>query len=219
MSVVKSERAKKLLQNPRFFKSVQSPSMKRFPGAEFLLWVGLEWEGDIVKNLSFSGEIKDHHKVLLESMASLLINKPITKLDELTVRECEAFLRDRNSEASIDQMTESDEILLKKVFQWIRTYPRNVTPKSYHFPSEKGPFRNLKLVEKIREIKAFLNSPEILTLYRDMVPPELVDVEDLTVYIHAPYGSQREKSLFEELHILGVEMFQEENLNFIPEAT
>ncbi len=73
-------------------------------------------------------------------------------------------------------------------------------------------------MDKVREIKAFLNSPEILTLYQNLPRPELVDVEDLTVYIHAPYESQREKSLFEELHILGVEAFQEENLNFIPDA-
>jgi hypothetical protein len=151
-------------------------------------------------------------------MASLLIGKPITKLDELSIRECEAFLRDRNSEEAFDGMTESDEAELKKVFQWIRVWPKFEVAKDYTFPSEKGPFARLKLVDKIKEVKAFLNSPEILTLYQDLPRPELVDVEDLTVYIHAPYESQREKSLFEELHILGVEAFQEENLNFIPEA-
>jgi hypothetical protein len=219
MSSIKSQRAKKLLENPRFFKNEIDPAMKKFPGSELSLWVKLDWEGDIVKNLSFFGEISDEHKVLLESMASLLINKPISKLDDISVRECEAFLRDRNSEKSIDEMTENHELIIKKVFQWIRTYPRASVPKTYEFSSEKGPFRQLKLVDKIREIKAFLNSPEILTLYQNMVPPELVDVEDLTVYILAPYGSQREKSLFEELHVMGVEMFQEENLNFIPEAS
>jgi hypothetical protein len=40
----------------------------------------------------------------------------------------------------------------------------------------------------------------------------------MTVYINAPYGSQKEKELFEELHLLGVEAFQDENLNFIPES-
>lgn len=219
MAIVKSQRAQKMLEASRFFQSEARPDMKRFPGNELVLWVGIEWEGDIVKNLSMYGEIKDHQKVLLESMASLLIKKPITKLDDLTVRECEAFLRDKNSEKAIEEMTENEETELKKVFQWIRAYPRFSTPKEYSFPSEKGPFRQLKLVDKIREIKAFLNSPEILTLYQGMVRPELVDVEDLTVYILAPYESQREKSLFEELHLMGVEVFQEENLNFIPEAS
>ncbi len=215
---IKSNRAKKMLENLKYVKPELDTRMKRYPGEGLVLWVVLEWEGQIVKNLSFFGELKDHQKIILESMASLLINKPITKLDELSIRECEAFLRDRNSESSIDGMTESDESELKKVFQWIRVWPKFEVARDYSFPSEKGPFARLKLVDKIKEVKAFLNSPEILTLYQDLPRPELVDVEDLTVYIHAPYDSQREKSLFEELHILGVEAFQEENLNFIPEA-
>lgn len=218
MAVIKSQRAKKLLENLRFLKNEKDPFMKKYPGETLSLWVHLEWDMNNVKNLSFFGELSDFQKVILESMASLLINKPITKLDDLTIRECEAYLRDRNSESSIDEMTEKDESELKKVFQWVRAFPKLSSPKEYTFPSEKGFFRMLKLVDKIKELKAFLNSPEILTLYEGMAKPELVDVEDLTVYIHAPYESQREKSLFEELHILGVEMFQEENLNFIPDA-
>jgi len=215
---IKSARAKKLLEQPRFIKAEQTPLMKKYPGTDLRLWVALEWDEHIVKNLSFYGELQDHQKIILESMASLLIGKPITKLDELSIRECEAFLRDRNSEAAIEGMTDSDESTLKKVFQWLRVWPRETAAQEYRFPSEKGLFRNLKLVDKVREVKAFLNSPEILTLYKNIARPELVDVEDLTVYIHAPYSSERDRSLFEELHILGVEAFQEENLNFIPDA-
>jgi hypothetical protein len=43
-------------------------------------------------------------------------------------------------------------------------------------------------------------------------------VEELTVYIQAPYSTNEEKSMFEELHALGVVTFQEESLNFIPDA-
>lgn len=218
MLKINSERAKKILGTPRFVKNELSPLMKRYPGDGIILWVHLEWEQNIVKNLSFYGEMGDLQKIILESMASLLIGKPITSLDNLSIRECEAFLRDRNSEVAFEGMTEDEEIELKKVFTWIRMWPKMDAPKVYNFPSEKGLFRNMKLVDKVREIKAFLNSPEILTLYQNLARPELVDVEDLTVYIHAPYASQREKSLFEELHILGVEAFQEENLNFIPDA-
>jgi hypothetical protein len=214
---LKSNRAKKLLENLRCYKTEKDAAMKKYPGA-LDLWVGLEWDLNIVKNLSFFGTLDDSQKVILESMANLLIGKPITKLDDLSVRECEAFLRDRNSENAIDEMTETEESELKKVFHWIRTFPRVSPPKEYSFSSEKGPFQALKLVDKIREIKAFLNSPEILTLYENLPRPELVDVEDLTVYILAPYDTQREKSLFEDLHIRGVEAFQEEDLNFIPEA-
>lgn len=191
--------------------------MKKYPGHKEL-WVKVEWEMNNVKNLSFYGNIPDYEKVLFESWAFLLIGKPITKLKEISLRECEAFLRDRNSEPAIEGMTENDEVELKKVIQWISAFSPSLPAKEYTFSSEKGPFRSLKLTDKIREIKAFLNSPEILTLYQNLPRPELVDVEELTVYIHAPYDSQREKGLFEELHILGVEAFQEENLNFIPES-
>ena len=74
------------------------------------------------------------------------------------------------------------------------------------------------MVDKIRELKAFLSSFEVRELYQGSVAPELIDVEDLTVYIQAPYQSEQDRARFEELHILGVSMFQEENLNFIPEA-
>lgn len=218
MAILNSLRAKKHLETLKHILIEKDPVMKKYPGDGLPLWANLEREQGVVKKLSFFGELQDFQKVILESMASLLIGKPIAKLDDLSIRECEAFLRDRNSEPSITEMTENEEKELKKVFQWIRAWPQTNAPKEYSFPSEKGLFRNLKLVEKIKEIKAFLNSPEILTLYQGLSLPELVDVEDLTVYIHAPYESQREKSLFEELHLLGVEVFQEENLNFIPEA-
>jgi hypothetical protein len=215
---IKSLRAKKLLDHLRFFKKEHDPSMKRYPGDQVVLWVKLEWESHNVKNLSFFGELEDYQKVILESMASLLINRPMIKLEELSIRECEAYLRDKNAEASIEEMSETEEKELKKVFQWICAYPKLIPPKEYSFSSEKGPFRQLKLVDKIREIKAFLNSPEILTLYQHLTSPELVDVEDLTIYIHVSYDSQSEKDLFEKLHLMGVEMFGDENLNFIPES-
>jgi hypothetical protein len=218
VAIVKSQRAKTILSQPRFRRAELDREMKRYPGDRLALWCKVELDLNIVKNLSFYGTVSDAEAALLESMASLLIGKPISKLDELTVRECEAFLRDRNSEAAIDGMTETDETELRKVFLWVRATPSRGPAKEYRFHSEKGPFRGLKLVEKVRELKAFLNAPEILTLYQGLVPPELVDVEELTVYIQAPYGSPRERGLFEQLHLLGVHAFQEENLNFIPDA-
>jgi hypothetical protein len=215
---IKSVRAQKILAASRFIKTELDPMMKRYPGDELVLWVFLEWDNHNVKNLSFFGQLEDYQKIILESMASLLIKKPITLLDTLSIRECEAFLRDRNSETAIEGMTDSMEADLKKVFQWVRVWPKFSNPAEYAFSSEKGPFKHLKLVDKIKELKAFLNTPEILTLYKNLPRPELVDVEDLTVYIHAPYATPNEKSLFEELHLLGVEAFQEESLNFIPDA-
>lgn len=218
MITINSQSAKKLLEKPRAVKTQQDESMRLYQNQDFKVWVGLEWEQNNVKNLSFFGSFDDFDKIILESMASLLIGKNISRLDTLSLRECEAFLRDRNSEVAFTGMTEADETKFKKLFSWIRIMPRLNHGEEYHFSSEKGLFRNLKLVDKIREIKAFLKSPEVLTLYQNFTPPELVDVEDFTVYVQAPYQSEREKSLFEELHLMGVETFQEENLNFIPEG-
>jgi len=100
----------------------------------------------------------------------------------------------------------------------MKAWPRQVIARDYEFHSQNAPFRTLKLVDKVKEIKGFLSSPEIVGLYQGSVPPVLVDVDDLTVFIQVPYETAKEKSLFEELHILGVSAFQEENLNFIPEA-
>lgn len=218
MITIKSSRAQKILDNPKFIKKEKTSQMKAYPGQEMKIWVELESENFNVKNLSFFGELSPFQVVIIESMASLLIGKPLTVLDSLTIRECEAFLRDRNSENAIEGMSEVHESELKKFFQWIKVMPRKMEAKEYQFSSEKGPFHRLKLVDKIKEVKAFLNSPEILTLYKDSPRPELVDMDDLTVYIQVSYESDKDKALFEELHILGVEAFQEENLNFIPDA-
>lgn len=217
MAIVKSLRAQRLLERPQFIKDALEAGMTKYPGAHLVLWARVELEDHLVKSLSLYGEIEDHQKVLFESMASLLIGGPIARLDELSVRECEAYLRDRNSEVSIEEMTENHEEVLKSAFKWLRLISRPIRSQNYIFPSEKGPFHQLRLVEKIRELKAFLRSPEILTIYQNLPLPELVDVEELTVYIHAPYGSQIEKEQFSKLHALGVLTFEEENLNFIPE--
>lgn len=218
MVLIKSQRAKDLLSNPRAFQTLDPSKMRKYPSDELDLWIQLEREQSNVKNLSFAGTLSDHERVLLEAVAALMKGRPVSFAENLSLRECEAFLRDRNSETALENLTAEDEARFKKVFQWLRMMPVSRPPEEYHFSSEKGPFRELKLVDKVRELKAFLNSFEIQELYQGSLPPELVDVDELTVYIQAPYHSERDKALFEELHILGVQAFQEESLNFIPEA-
>lgn len=218
MAIIRSLRAKSLLENPKAFLKTHESGMKQYPDSELKISAKVEWDKGNVKKLSFFGDVLPHEKVLVESMASLMIGKKITQLENLSVRECEAFLRDKNSEFSIEEMSDRDEKRLKKFFGWMQTFKEEKPGQEYHFSSGKQPFRNLKLVEKIRELKAFLESSQILTLYQNRSLPELVDVEELTVYILAPYEASEDKILFEKLHLLAVEAFQEENLNFIPEA-
>jgi hypothetical protein len=214
---INSQRALALLEAPRFYTKDAGQGMRRYFGAPAFAAI-LEWEGDIVKNLSFSGELPHEWLLLLESMATLMVGKPASRWDQLTFRECEAFLRDRNSQPAFEEVPLEIEEAFKKILQWFKHFPRLNRGEEYAFSSEKGPFRNLKLTDKVRELKGFLNSPDIHQLYQGLPVPELVDVEELTVYLTVPYASEREKALFEELHSLGVEAFQEESLNFIPEA-
>lgn len=218
MVKVNSSRARKILEAPKYLKSEVTPSMRKFPGSGILLWVEMEGDPGNVKNLSFSGTLDEFQRLVLESMASLLIGKKITLLENLSVRECEAYLRDRNSEAAFEGWSAEEENVFRPVFQWLRAWPFINPSQSYKYSREKGPFRQLKLADKVRELKAFLISQEIATLYATTRLPELVDVEDLTVYVMVPYSSESERSLFHELHERGVETFGEEELNFIPEA-
>lgn len=217
MFKVNSQRAQKTLAAPKFMKKELGPGMKKYPSDALNLWAHIDWEHGNVKSLSFFGEVSDGSILILESMAHLLIGKNISFLGDLSIRECEAFLRDRNSQMAFEGMDESEENELKKFFTWLKSSPLPKVSREYHFHLNKGPFETLKLVDKVRELKAFLNSPEVFDLYQEVTPPELIDVEDLTVYLKASYQSEKEKSLFEELHQLGVETFGEEKLNFIPE--
>lgn len=212
-----SNRAKALLAQPRAIDEANLSTMRKYPGQDWNLWVNLEREQQNVKNLSFAGTLNDGEKVLLEALSAMMKNRSVTLLESLSLRELEAFLRDRNSEVALENITAEDEAKFKKFFTWLRVYPTSAPAEEYSFSSQKGPFHTLKLVDKVKEIKAFLNSFEIQQLYQGSLQPELVDVDDLTVYIQAPYHSDRDRALFEELHILGVTTFQEENLNFIPE--
>lgn len=192
--------------------------MRKYPGSDFSLWVGIERDVQNVKNLSYFGELKEHEIVLMDAVASLLKGKTLGLLENLSLRECEAFLRDKNSEAAIEGLGVQDEAAFKKLFGWLRLFPVEGTSVAYSFDSQKRIFRSLKLVDKVKELKAFFNSPEVLQIYQGMIRPELVDVDELTVYVQAPYQSEKEREAFEELHLAGVATFQDENLNFIPEG-
>ena len=218
MVKVNSARAQKLLKEPRFFLPERASTMQKYPTDKFNLWAALEVSGGIVKSLSLFGNPPTSLFLLLESMASLLVGKKPEILGELSVRECEAFLRDRNSVLALEDLPADDEAELKKIFNWLPRLSGQTRGESYLFSSQKGSFRTLPLVDKVRELKAFLGSREVVALYQEWGMPELLDVDDLTVYVQAPYSSEAERILFSRLHELGVETFREENLNFIPEA-
>ncbi len=218
MVVIKSQRAMSLLASSEVFIQEKTPGMRRFPGDQLVLWGEVNWDQGRVKNLSFFGELEPWQKVILMAVSLLMSGKDLSKIDQLSLRECEAFLRDRNSQMAIENLPETAEADFKKLFTWIRLWPLPKSGASYSFPLENGSFRQLKLADKVRELKAFLNSRDVIELYQGLPAPELVDVDQLSVFIEAPYQTDKDKVIFEELHVLGVLAFQEEELNFIPEA-
>ena len=156
MVVIKSVRAKKLLDNLKYVRAELQTGMRKYPSEQLKIHAHLEWDQQNVKNLSFFGELEDFEKILLESMANLVVGKNGALLESLSARECEAYLRDRNSELAVEGMSETVEKQFKSFFLWLRSWPRQTEGKVYRFPSEKGPFRTFKLVDKIKELKAFL---------------------------------------------------------------
>lgn len=217
MVSINSDRAKKLLSHPHSFLSEKTIEMRKFPGLDFEFYASIDFEGQVVKKLSFFGDLNSFEKVLLEALGVMALNKNSSFFQSVSLRECEAYLRDKNSELSLVGLSEQDDIRFKKIFTWLYEWPVKGLGIPYHFSSEKGSFSRLKLIEKTREMQAFLSSQEILALYQNHTSPRLVSVEGLTVYVMVPYTSEEEKSLFENLHMLGVLAFQNENLNFIPE--
>lgn len=217
MFTVNSERAKALLQNPKSFLAEPIQGMRKFHSASFDLFALLEKENGVVKKLSFSGKVPDPILIYLESMASLLINRPISTLDQLSLRECEAFLRDRNSVPALTPPDPADEQTLQELFQWLRHFEPQRDSSDYKYSISGKSFEGLSLVDKVKELKAFLSSAQVDQVYQGMARPEVLDVEDLTVYVWAPYESDKEKEAFDKLHTLGVETFGDERLNFIPE--
>src|SRR4051794_39145299 len=63
MVVVKSERANKLLREPRFYSEEKTPQMRRYPGDELKIWIEVEADPATVKKLSFSGELESWQRV------------------------------------------------------------------------------------------------------------------------------------------------------------
>ncbi len=218
MGDIKSKRAKELLLRPHSYQTRPLSQLRKYPGSMIDFYGVIELEGKNVKNLSFAGNLPDHMIVLIESAGEIMKNRSIDLLDSLSLRECEAYLRDKNSQAAIENLDSEDDESLKKILYWLKRLPREMAGGPYEFSSEKGRFADLKLVDKVRELKAFLASFEVQSLYSGRLGPELVDVDGLMVFVSAPYSSSEEKGLFEELHLLAVATYQDENINFIPEA-
>ncbi len=219
MFEILSQRAEALLKAPQHRLMQKKDTMRFFKGELLHCWVDLEIENGSVKNLSYYGDLDPALLVLIEALARIMRNKSLAHFESMTLRECEAFLRDKNSQASLSKLTNELEVEFKRLCTWLRLWPTssNVS-QNFDFDSKKMVFKNLSLVEKIKIIKLFFRSSQVLTLYAGLPAPELIDVVDLDIFIEVPYETEEERELLHHLQELAVEIFQEPEFNFIPES-
>lgn len=174
--------------------------------------------------------LEDYQVVLLLAIAQLAKNK--SSLRQLQLREIEAYLRDLNSTPAIEGLTSKDEEEVKRLLDFIEHSPVEYSTdehslKSWSIPESRSetssllsantPFHEFNLIQKISAIRAFLNSPEVVNIYHNMTLPRLINIEEETIFVSVSYKTDHEKECFFRLHELGVKVFRDENLNFIPE--
>jgi len=192
----------------------RDPSMRRYRVAHRDIYFSLEREGEVVKKLSYFGDLEDHEIVFLEALSILLSQKPVHFSLQLSLREVDFYLRDKNSQPSMSVF--EDSLSFKNLMGFIASWPKQENDKIYHFPSQLGPFRALSLIDKVKEFQSFLLSRDVAEIYPEGAP-RLLDIEGETIYLEVQDLSSEEKNKFESLHFLAVSAFQDEELNLIPE--
>ncbi len=211
-----SQRAQKLV------KKVPEHTHTQLNGHRFQLnerlWI--EWIGDNqLENITFSKDWSLASQVLLLALKEILRGKPLESAKNLSLREIEYFLRDRNSEPALPS-----ESFLDLSDQWskVTTQLSTLTAVSqsigsYQFSSGKV-FALLSLSEKIQELKAFFSSETLLGLKRSGGRIELLDVQEFDVFVALDSGSVPESALLDWLQLQLVDTYREPSLNLIPES-
>lgn len=206
MGTLISKQAKGLFESPRFVVKDSS---------NWTYWKA-QGEGDGLR-LRFKGENVDWKIVLSEAMARLCEGKEMSRLDELDLREIDAFIRDRNSEAgwilSKDELKEANIYIQNIKIGLTLSFTEVKIPLTWH----PGQFRQLSLPERIKTLKSLFQNPFVQNLYRGMGQPNLLDVEDLTVYLHVPYETEDQRGRLDDLHSWLAVTLKEPDLNLIPE--
>jgi hypothetical protein len=212
-----SQRAKSLLEQYSQREDVFTEGMIKCQIADGL-WVAFKGQVECEEVL-FSNQWPQACQVLFLSFEKIMKKKEWSSAKTLSLRELEAFLRDRNSEPALPP--ESFAILennwpkiLQSIDQIGSTSQGHV---SYQFSSQKV-FATLSLPEKIQELKSFFSSEILLGFYRQGGRVEVLDIEDFTVYVALDCGSIPEAPLLDWMQMKLVETFRESALNIIPEA-
>jgi hypothetical protein len=177
------------------------------------------WKGrENFEEWGYQGPWTEGERVILEAMGHLLKNKSWQKIKEITLREAEAWLRDRNSEPAFspEEMGILPQMWGQLQAQIEHSFKSGRVLSDFRFPSEKS-FEKLNLSEKIRELKAFFSSERLSGFYKNGGEIELLDVEEFTLYIALNCGTIPEGALLDWLQMSLAETFREPRLNLVPE--
>lgn len=211
-----SLRALNILKNPSFRREEIPPSWFKchLPDARSLGWAGHA----SVENWGYHGGWSEAEQVLLEALGQLLKNKSWEKITEISLREAEAWLRDRNSVPALpaEGLSVMEELWPRIQQEVVRSFKTKRVLSDYRFPSEKS-FEKLSLSEKIRELKAFFSSDRLSGFYKSGGEIEVLDVEEFTLYVGLHSGSIPEGALLDWLQMTLAEVYREPRLNLIPE--
>ena len=183
-----------------------------------VLWIEVQGDKNL-ESIHFSPSWQLGSQVLLLALAQILRGKPLESAKNLSLREIEAYLRDRNSEPALPSETHADltELWSRIQGQLSSLTAQSAEGKSYEFATGRV-FAMLSLSEKIQELKSFFSSETLLGLRRSGGKIELLDVQDFDIFIALDSGSVPEAALLDWLQMKLVEVFREPALNIIPES-
>lgn len=213
-----SRRATQLLQSPRFAHPLPveaSVGHRQYTDGPWIWWRGQEK----CEGWGHGGDQSPSQSVLLEAAGSLLLGSPWARLQEISPRELEFFLRDRNSvpalpEEEVRAFTDRWKDLQSSIGEW-RLSGVSLTPYVY---SQATPFAALSASAKIRELKAFLLSEKLSAFYRRGGRIEVLDVDGTTVYVALDTADIPTNAFLDWLQLSAAQDFREAGLNLVPEA-
>lgn len=206
MGILISKQAKTLFESPKYVLKEAS---------NWTYWKAEDQGAGL--HLRFKGENLDWKIVLSEAMARLCEGKAMDRLEQLDFREIDAFIRDRNSEPGWE-LSEAEQkeahLYIQNIKVGVTLSYSEVTLPSLWMP---GQFKKLSLPEKIKTLKSMFSNPFVQNLYRGLGPINLLDVEELTVYLQLPYETDDQRERLDELHSWLSFTLKEPDLNLIPE--
>ncbi len=151
---------------------------------------------------------EDH--LFLEALIDCLARQ---KPELVSVREIEAFLKVKNSD---NVFSESSRNHFEQFLIAFKRLIPSFSGGSSFIPPTKN-FEQMKLVEKIEQLKAYFSSKEAQKILKNEVAVDLLDIENEQIYVRLGGKKERFSAVLEGLQWEICQFFQDSRLNLIPE--